>query len=166
MESSASSSGLGKEVPSKTDNENNYLRDKLHSSSSAPATKWKRLTHSMTRFNPTWMKQHPCITKVTDEPGKAFCTVYNKSFSVCHQGYRVVERHMNGLLHHSKSCAIVAGTRKIMDSFVSDKNDISSKAISAKVKFTAFLSELVTISRLLQQITQSSCFVLRFQTVT
>jgi len=59
---------------------------------------------------------------------------------VCHQGYRDVERHLKGLLHQSGS-RIVMQTQKITNSFLSEKDDVSTMVIGAEVKFAAFLLE-------------------------
>ena len=118
-----------------------YLTDEEQSSSStAPSRKKPRLSHSKTRFNPAWNNKHPCIVQVRGEPWKAYCTVCSKSFSVCHQGYRDVERHIKGLVHQSGS-RVVMQTRKITNSFLSEKDDVSTMVIGAEVKFAAFLLE-------------------------
>ena len=118
-----------------------YLTDEEQSSSGVPsASKKPRLSHSKTNFNLTWTKKHPCIVRVSGQPGKAYCMVCSKSFSVCHQGYRDVQWHMNGSVHQSRS-RDVTQTRKITDNFVSEKDDVATKVTSAEVKFAAFLLE-------------------------
>ena len=85
-------------------------------------------------------KKHPCTVRVSGQPGKAYCPVCSKSFSVCHQGYRDVQRHMNGSVHQSRTRDVLQ-TRKITDNFVSEKDDVATKVISAEVRFAAFLLE-------------------------
>ena len=56
---------------------------------------------------------------------------------MCHQGYRDVERHLKGLLHQSGSRVVIQTT----NSFLSEKDDVSTMVIGAEVKFAAFLLE-------------------------
>ena len=65
-------------------------------------------------------ENHASVTQrlVSILPGQ-ICTVCSKSFSVCHQGYRDVERHIKALVHQSGS-RVVMETQKII-SFLSEK---------------------------------------------
>ena len=110
------------------------------SASGAPPRRKARVLHSRTRFNSDWTKKHPSIVKVSGDDGKAYCTACRKGFMVCHQGYRDVVRHMKSSTHRSTSRVIVQ-SGKITDSFLSEKQDISTKVIAAEVKFTAFFLE-------------------------
>jgi len=95
-------------LESDSENTDGYLTDEEQSSSSTASSRKKpRLIHSKTRFNPVWTKKHPCIVQVSGVTGKAYCTVCSKSFSVCHQGYSDVERHMKGIVHQSRSRVII-----------------------------------------------------------
>ena len=160
-------SGSSSVVESYSDNDEHsdgYQTDEEQSSSSAPpASKKPRLSHSKTRFNLAWTKRHPCIVQVTGEPGKAYCTMCSKSFSVCHQGYRDVKRHMEGSVHQSRS-RVVTQTQKISDNFVSEKDDISTKVISQQKLYLLHFC-LSTTCQLLQRIMQGNFFVPCFPTV-
>ena len=119
-----------------------YLSDREQSSSSSglPKRKKQRISHSKTKFNPDWTKKHPCIVKNVDDPEKVFCTTCCKSLSISHQGYRDIDRHINGQVHQSRTKQ-VESNRKLTDCFVSDRDTIALKVIGAEVKFTGFLLE-------------------------
>ena len=59
---------------------------------------------------------------------------------MCHQGYRDVERHIKGTVHQSKS-RDVSQSAKITNTFISEKDGMCNKVISAEVKFAAFMLE-------------------------
>ena len=123
--------------------EDDYATDYKQSSSmqeALPGMKKARRIHSRTSFNAGWTKKHPCIVKVNGDAGKAFCTACRKSFTVCHQGYRDVVRHIESYSHQSAS-GVIAQSCKITDTFLSEKNEISTRVISAEVKFTGVLLE-------------------------
>ena len=114
--------------------------DQSSSSTTAPSMKKRRVVHYKTRFNQDWMKKHPCISQDKSDSGKAHCKVCSKSFSICHQGYRDVERHLGSIIHTTKSRDVHQHPR-ITDSFLSQRDSMATKVISAEVKFTAFLLE-------------------------
>ena len=108
----------------------NYITDcELSGSRTGTPTRRKtQLLHSWTRFNLVWTKKHPCIVKVSGDSGKANCTTCKKGFMVGHQGYRDVFRHMKSSTHQSAS-RVIAQSGKMTDSFLSDRQDISTKVM-------------------------------------
>ena len=86
------------------------------------------------------MKKHPCIIQDKSGSGKAHCKVCSKSFFICHQCYRDVERHLGSIIHTTK-CRDVHQHPQITDSFLSQRDSMATKVISAEVKFTAFVLE-------------------------
>ena len=144
MTMAASSTSVASTTPdwSDSDTGDGYQSDREQSSSSSglPKRKKQRISHSKTKFNPEWTKKHPCIVKNVDDPEKVYCTVCCKSLSTSHQGYRDIDRHINGQVHQSRTKQLESN-RRITDCFVSDRDTIALKVIGAEVKFTGFLLE-------------------------
>ena len=107
----------------------------------------KRRIHSITRFKLEWTKKHPCIVEDRCDSNKAQCKLCSKSFYITHQGNRDEERHLNSILHTTRSRDILLQPKKT-DCFTSHKHSctVSSNVNIAEVKFTAFLSDLLTVA--------------------
>ena len=71
---------------------------------------------------------------------RALCTVCNKSFSVCHQGNRDVERHMDSITYKCNSREVIQ-LPKTTSLFLPQNESIHENGISAEVKFIGFAQE-------------------------
>ena len=98
-----------------------------------PARKKCRLIHSKTRFNPQWQSGQVVYSN-------ALCTVCSKSFSVCRQDNRYIERHMDSLTHKS-NCREVSQLLKITSSFLPQNVYTRKLLVATEVKFTGFVLE-------------------------
>ena len=75
----ATSSELSESSRSLSDSDrNDGSTDGSSGSSLSSASKRPWLSHSKTRFNILWSKNHPCIVCVDNAPGKAYSTVCSK----------------------------------------------------------------------------------------